>query len=404
MSVIARLSQLFRPSVKSLATPTADLYALFGITETASGVMVSPDVAIRVPAVSSAVRLISEAAATLPRLVKAVAADGTETDAPTHWANGLLNGRANDWTSGFELIRDLMVAALTEDRGGIAWAGRNGGGKVVELIQYRPGLITVDYHPNTGEPTYRLDNRAEPLTNMVHLRPIFGKAPMTLAREAIAVAILMERHASQLFGKGGRPSGTVTFQKGMGEEAVKKSIAAWRAVHESGDGGRTAFLHDGAEFKPIALTSTDAQFLENRAFQVLEVARCFRVPPSMLFDLSRATWSNTEQLGKEFLIYCLDPWLCALEAAFDRVLFTGPERGKFRVRFDRDDLTRADLQTRATTINSLIASEVINPNEGRSWIGLAPYGGGETFGNRNINPDQGGRPTREEGGKPNGAK
>lgn len=396
MSVFARLNSLLRPSVKSFATPGADLFALFGLTETASGVMVSAEAAIRVPAVSSAVRLISEAAATLPRLVKAVADDGTETDAPGHWANGLLNDRANDWASGYDLIRDLMVAALTEDRGGIAWANRIGTGKVVELIQYRPGLITVDYHQNTGEPTYRLDNTWRPSTEFIHLRPIFGRSPMTLAREAIAVAILMERHASQLFGKGARPGGTVTFQKGMPEEAVKKSIAAWRLAHESGEAGKTAFLHDGAEYKQIALNSTDAQFLENRAFQVLEVARCFRVPPSMLFDLSRATWSNTEQLGKEFLIYCLDPWLCALEGALNRALFVGADRGRFRVKFDRDDMTRADLQTRATAINSLIASEVINPNIGASWLGLPPHAGGETYGNRNINPDQGGRPGKEE--------
>lgn len=396
MSVLARLNSLFRPSVKSLATPGADLFALFGLTETASGVMVSAEAAIKVPAVSSAVRLISEAAATLPRIVKQIGPGGIETDATDHPANALLNGRANDWTSGYEMIRDLMVAALTEDRGGVAWANRVGGGKVVELIQYRPGLITVDYHPNTGEPSYRLDNRPVAASDMVHLRPIFGRSPLTLAREAIALAMVMERHASNLFGRGARPGGTVTFQKGMGEEAIKKSIAAWRAAHEAGEGGKTAFLHDGAEYKQIALTSTDAQFLENRAFQILEVARVFRVPPSMLFDLSRATWSNTEQLGKEFLVYCLDPWLCAMEAALDRVLFVRAERGNFRVRFDRDDMTRADLRTRATTINSLIASEVINPNEGREWIGLAPYAGGETFGNRNINPDQGGRPVKEE--------
>ena len=280
MSKPSFLSRLFRPSVKSLATPGADLFALFGLTETASGVMVSAEAAIKVPAVSSAVRLISEAAATLPRIVKEVGADGIEKDAPDHWANGLLNGRANDWTSGYELIRDMMVAALTEDRGGIAWANRIGTGKVVELIQYRPGLITVDYHPNTGEPNYRLENRPVDLTDMVHLRPIFGRSPLTLAREAIAIAILMERHASNLFGKGARPSGALMFKKGMGAEAITKTIAAWRATHESGESGRTAILHDEAEFKPFSFTSTDAQFLENRAFQVLEVARCFRVPPS----------------------------------------------------------------------------------------------------------------------------
>ena len=395
MSKLSSLARLFRPSAKSLAMPGADLFQLFGLTETASGVMVSAESAIKVPAVSSAVRLISEAAATLSRAVVAVAPDGSETPAPDHWASELVSGRSNDWTSAFEMIRDLMVAALTEDRGGILWANRVSGGRIAELIQYRPGLITVDYNPNTGEPSYRLQDKVQAATDIVHLRPVFGRAPLTLAREAIGLAVVMERHASQLFGKGARPGGALMFPKGMGETSVIKAIAAWRASHETGESGRTAILHDGAEFKPFAFTSVDAQFNESRMFQILEVARCFRVPPSMLFEMNRATWSNTEQMGKEFLIYCLEPWLCSIEAAFDRALFTGKERGKFKLRFDRDDLTRADLRTRATVINSLIASEVINPDIGASWLGLPKRPGGEVYGNRNINPDQGGRPVQE---------
>lgn len=81
-------------------------------------------------------------------------------------------------------------------------------------------------------------------------------------------------------------------------ESVEEARAAWATTHEAGENGKTAILYDGAEFKPLTFNSTDAQFLENRQFQILEVARCFRVPPSMLFDLARATWSNTEQLGK----------------------------------------------------------------------------------------------------------
>lgn len=104
----------------------------------------------------------------------------------------------------------------------------------------------------------------------------------------------------------------------------------------------------------------------------------------MLFELDRATWSNTEQMGREFLSYCLEPWLRALEGALNRALFTDAERGRFAVRFDRDDLTRADLATRATVINSLIASQTINPNEGRDWLGLSPRDGGDQFLNPNI--------------------
>jgi HK97 family phage portal protein len=132
------------------------------------------------------------------------------------------------------------------------------------------------------------------------------------------------------------------------------------------------------------LASTDTQFLENRTFQISEIARAFRVPPTMLFELDRATWSNTEQMGREFLVYCLEPWLRSLEGALRRALLTPEERGSYAIRFDRDDLTRADLSTRATVINSLISSRVLNANEGRSWLGLPPRAGGDEFLNPNI--------------------
>jgi len=220
---------------------------------------------------------------------------------------------------------------------------------------------------------------------MIHLRAPFGRAPLSIAREAIGVAVVLERHASRLFGRGARPSGVLSFPKGLGEESVKKARAAWRATHEGDDtGGSTAILYDGAEFMPLTFNSTDAQFLENRKFQILEIARAFRVPPSMLFELDRATWSNGEQQGMEFLTYTLEPWLRALEGALRRALLSDEERAGLVIRFDRDDLTRADLSTRSTAINSLIASRTISPNEARSWLGLPPRAGGDEFLNPNI--------------------
>ena len=101
----------------------------------------------------------------------------------------------------------------------------------------------------------------------------------------------------------------------------------------------------------------------------------------MLFDHDRATWSNGEQQGREFLSYTLEPWLKAAEGALRRALISEPN---VVIRFDRDDLTRADLSTRSTVINSLIATQVINPNEAREWLGLAPRAGGDVFFNPNI--------------------
>lgn len=376
-----------KPSLetKSLADPSEDLAALFGLVPTAaSGITVTEATALRVPAVGSAIRVVSEAVACLDVAVKRRVGD-EEAALPEHPVAALLTGQANDWTSGYELLRDLVIDALSDDRGGIVHVTRVDG-VVRELVRYRTGVISVEYDAETGEPSYKTSGRALEAGEVIHLRAPFGRAPLTLAREAIAVAIALETHAAKLFARGARPSGALKFPKGMAEEAVKKARAAWRATHEGTDGnGQTAILYDGAEFEAFTFASTDAQFLENRKFQIVEIARAFRVPPSMLFELDRATWSNTEQMGQEFLVYCLEPWLRALEGALTRALFTADERAEgLVIRFDRDDLTRADLNTRSTVINSLVAARVINPNEGRDWLGLGPYAGGEAFANPNI--------------------
>ena len=376
------------PEAKGLATPADDLYALFGVVPTAaSGIVLTPEAALRVPAVGAAIRVISEAVATLDVHVKRIGADGTETPLPGHPILPFLRDAANDWTSGFELIRDVVIDALSCDVGGLAHVNRVRG-EVAEIVRYHRGIVSVDFDTATHEPTYRIDGDVQPARNFIHLRSPFGRSPLTLYRDAIGTAAALDRHAARLFGRGARPNGALKFPKGMGEAAVKAARAAWRATHEGDDaGGRTAILYDGAEFEPFTFTSTDAQFLENRKFQVLEVARAFRVPPTMLFELDRATWSNTEQLGQEFLSYCLEPWLRAIEGALRRALFTDEERRDHVIRFDRDDLTRADLGTRSTVINALIASRVLSPNEGRGWLGLPPYPGGDQFLNPNIQTD-----------------
>lgn len=371
------------PEQKSLASPDAALEALFGLAPTSIGLTFSTSEALRVPVVANAIQLISEAVASLDITVKRIEGQN-EIDVPDHPVLQLLRGEANDWTTGFELVRQIVVDALTSDAGGMAWVNRVGGAPR-ELIRYRTSVLTFDLDTDTGERKYRLSNRPIQARDVIHLLPPLGRCPLSLAREAIAIAIALDRHAARLFTRGGRPSGVLSFAKGMGEEAVKKARTAWRATHEGEDsGGQTAILYDGATFQPLSFSSTDAQFLENRLHQIREIARAFNVPGPMVGDLDRATWSNSEQKGREFLSYTLEPWLLGLEGALRRALFSDEERATHVIRFDRDDLTRADLSTRATVINSLISSQTINPNEGRSWLGLQPREGGDEFLNPNI--------------------
>lgn len=386
MLKIFRRSEPLQQRDEPLTDPDGVLRALWsGLS--AGSVAVSGAEALRVPAVAAAVRTISEAAASLEIRVMERASDGTEEETKQHPVAELLRGEVNPWTSGFELIRDLTGDALTRDWGGLAWINRIGT-EIREVIRYNPSAISVTYDPNTGEPTYRLNgNRVDP-RSILHVRGSFDRCPLSLAGEAIGVAREMETHAGQLFKNGARPGGVIETVKALGDEGVKRMIKAWRAAHDGAmNAGKTAILYDGATWKQMTLNSVDSQFLELRKFQILEIARAFRVPPSMLFELDRATWSNSEQMGREFLTYCLEPWLKALEAGLCRALLTREERKRFRIIFDRDDLTRADLTARATAISSLISAKVLNPNEARNWLDLAPYEGGEEFGNPHINPN-----------------
>lgn len=386
MDLLAPFRRLKLPEAKSLAGAEPWLSDLFGAAPTSSGAVLGFEAALRVPAVSAAIRVIAEAAATLDVTIREIGADGAEVEAPGHPALAFLAGAANDWTSGAELVRDLVIDALTRDAGGLAVVSRNPSGQLVEIVRYTPGTVQVRLDPATGEPSYQAGGgRAIPAADVIHLRAPFGRAPLTLAREAIGAAAVMERFAAQLFGRGARPSGALVFPKGMGEEAVKRARDAWRAVHDGPDNaGKTAILFDGVTFEPLSITSADAQFLELRRFQTEEIARAFNIPAPMIGDLSRATWANLESKHREFWSMTLEPWLRALEAALRRALFLPEERARFVVRFDRDDFGRADLTARATAINGLIASRVLNPNEGRAWLGLGPREGGEEYLNPNI--------------------
>ncbi|MFG1230615.1 phage portal protein, partial [Xanthobacter wiegelii] len=135
--------------------------------------------------------------------------------------------------------------------------------------------------------------------------------------------------------------------------------------------------------KPVAFTSVDSQFLELRRFSVTEIARLFRVPPHMLFDLERGTWANTSEMGAEFLTYSLRPWLARWENEVAMKLFSEAERDLF-AEFLADDLTRMDIAARADAYGKLIAARVLNPNEARARENLPPYADGKAFVNPNT--------------------
>lgn len=386
---------------KSLGDPTPEEIEIFTGVPIGSHAL-GLQQALTVPAVQRAITLVAGSIAAFDIIVERRVEGGWEAD-EKHPVAELLADQPNDWSSTEELIRDLIATALTNDRGGLAWVNRVDG-QPVEIVRYEPGHYHIDYSTDgRAEPTFRINNRPMDAADIIHLRGPFTRCPLTLASEAIGVSKSMETHAGNLFRRGARPGGIIKTEKTIGDDGVKKMLAGWRAAHEGAENaGRTAVLWDGAEWVQMQLSSVDAQFLELRKEQIVEIARGFNVPPAFLFELGRATWGNFEQQSKTFLSG-LEIWMGPLEAAMRRALFTADERKDRRIRFDRDDFSAVDLVQRATAISSLVSARVINPNEGRPWVGngLAPYEGGDEFANPNTGASQPGSATTQTDGEEN---
>lgn len=346
--------------------------------------------ALQVPAVASAIRLISESAATLDVRVQRKVG-GNWKDVPNHPAVKLLNNEANDWTSGFELTRSLLIEALTNDAGGFALVTISSDDRPIAITKYKPGTIQAEFAADgSGQPLYKKNGTALNSRRVVHVRNAFNVSPITHARDAITFSRSLQQYGKSLFQNGARPGGLLKVKGKIGDKGIESMLKGFgQAFGGSQNAGKTPVLWDETDYVQLGLASTDAQYLENRRFQNEEIARAFRVPPTMIFDLERGTWGNAEQMGREFLTYCLEPWLKELEGAYGRALLTDDERRNHRILFDRDDLTRASLTERATAISSLIANTSLSPNEARTWLlDMPPREGGDIYQNPAITPGQ----------------
>ena len=141
---------------------------------------------------------------------------------------------------------------------------------------------------------------------------------------------------------------------------------SWNAAFGGSDNShKICVLEEGLKYSPISISPEQAQFLETRKFQLNEIARIFRVPPHMIGDLERATFSNIEHLSLEFVKYSLDPWLVRWEQSMERVLFNEDETKKYFIKFNVDGLLRGDYQSRMSGYSVGIQNGFLSPNDVR---------------------------------------
>jgi HK97 family phage portal protein len=174
---------------------------------------------------------------------------------------------------------------------------------------------------------------------------LVGYSPIAMAKNAIGLAMATEEYGAKFFANGAAPGGVLEHPGTIKDpQKVKES---WNMAYQgSSNAHRVAVLEEGMKYQPIGISPEQAQFLETRKFQINEIARIFRVPPHMVGDLEKSSFSNIEQQSLEFVKYTLDPWVIRWEQAISRSLLSPSEKKLYFSKFNVDGLLRGDYASR----------------------------------------------------------
>jgi HK97 family phage portal protein len=198
----------------------------------------------------------------------------------------------------------------------------------------------------------------------------------------VGLGLATEQYGARFFGNDSRPGGVLATDRKLDSKTAQRIKASWQAAHSGlQNSHRVAVLEQGLTWQQIGLAPEDAQFLETRKFQTNEIARLFRVPPHMIGDLDRATFSNIEHQSLSFVIYTLLPWLVKWEQSVYRDLLSEKERLRYQAKLSVAGLLRGDAQTRAMALATMRQNGVINADEWRVFEEMNPIqdGSGQIY-------------------------
>lgn len=339
-------------------TPGSSYSFFFG--GTTSGKPVNEHTAMQMTAVYSCVRILAEAVAGLPLHLYRYTENGGKEKALSHPLYFLLHDEPNPEMSSF-VFRETLMTHLLLWGNAYAQIIRNGKGEVIALYPLMPNRMRVD-RDTRGNLYYsytRYSDEAPTLSGLtVTLRPsdvlhipglgfdgLVGYSPIAMAKNAIGLAMATEEYGAKFFANGAAPGGVLEHPGTIKDpQKVKES---WNIAYQgSSNAHRVAVLEEGMKYHPIGISPEQAQFLETRKFQINEIARIFRVPPHMVGDLEKSSFSNIEQQSLEFVKYTLDPWVIRWEQAISRSLLSTDEKKLFFVKFNVDGLLRGDYVSR----------------------------------------------------------
>ena len=314
--------------------------------------------AMLLSAVYRCVDVISDSVAQLPLEPYYVDDEGFKTKFTKHPTYWLLNREPNDQMSRFTFIKTLVTSVLLTGNG-YALINRDEKGDAKELIFLKSDSVSVTF--KNGKKMYNITgmNQLVEAINMIHI--------LNFSYDGIT-GISTLKHARNTLG--------LTSLTAQQKQDIK---TAWSSAFNSitGTPNGVAVMEGNMTFQPITVNPSDAQLLETRQFNVIDICRFFGVSPVKAFDLSKSSYSTVEATQLAFLTDTLSPLLEKIELEFERKLYKPSERNNIDVRFDTSVLLRADKASLASYYNTLFQIGVITPNEIRKNLDLPAIENGD---------------------------
>lgn len=355
---------------------------------------ITPSNAVQIPTVLACIRVLSESLASLP-LHLYVRGKRGKFKAYRHPLYALLRDLPNPEMTQVELVM-ILQGHLAGWGNAYAQKVHNRKGELIAVWPMRPDRMQIHrlqdgwlwyYYSDdpTQEPDVRNANNWYRRDEIMHLRGlgfdgVQGYSVISLARRALQMADNAEAYGSKFYENGARPGIVLTTPKQLTDKAYERLKTSWETRHQGiENANKTAILEEGTDIKEFGIPPKDSQYIETTKFKRSEIASLFRIPPHMVGDLERATFSNIEEQGLEFVRYTLAPWIKIWEQAIYRDLLTEQERRIYFARFDTFGLTIGNTVAQQQWFATGLQNGYLSPNDVREIIGLNEIDGGDQY-------------------------
>lgn len=338
-----------------------------------TGGPVNPATAQGVSAVYACVSAISETIASLPLILYKRDGEG-RSPAPDHPLYRVLHDQANENQTALE-FREWMQAAVLLRGNAFARIMRGNDGQVRELLPLSPDRVTVlrvadkiayDYTDINGVVHRLLSGEVLHLRHRAGDDAVLGVSPIAAAKGVVELAISERDHGNATFKNGARLSGILKFPQTLKAEQRTALKNSWDSQYAGGaNSGKTAILESGVEYQTVSMTLEDAEWIAARQFSVEEVARLFRVPPTVIGDLRHGNYSNSVEMARQFVTLTLKRHMVMWEQAIASKLLTDAGRRTYFAEHAVEGLLRGDSVNRADFYDKGISSGWLLPSEAR---------------------------------------